>query len=200
MGLRLEAVDGRGFPAEKKLPLLDIRKGALTCSLSADRGSWRSSASRPTAKGCSSAQTCAHRRRPPLRAGGTQWVRERRGWSCERGGARGRRDFVLGAAWSQSSFLSKGKTTLLKHIANRALGIPPSIGVLLCEQGEAAGGRGAGEGNSGTCEGLPLGSAGSQEAERACGCELEGFVGRLGTGEMGATEVGGGAVRGWNKC
>ncbi|KAK1143351.1 ATP-binding cassette sub-family F member 1-like [Acipenser oxyrinchus oxyrinchus] len=28
----------------------------------------------------------------------------------------------------------KGKTTLLKHIANRALNIPPNIGVLLCEQ------------------------------------------------------------------
>lgn len=41
---------------------------------------------------------------------------------------------------------SKGKTTLLKHIANRALSIPPNIDVLLCEQGEAAGsgpGRGA---------------------------------------------------------
>lgn len=34
---------------------------------------------------------------------------------------------------------SKGKTTLLKHIANRALSIPPNIDVLLCEQGEAAG-------------------------------------------------------------
>lgn len=33
------------------------------------------------------------------------------------------------------SFLSKGKTTLLKHIANRALNIPPNIDVLLCEQG-----------------------------------------------------------------
>lgn len=31
---------------------------------------------------------------------------------------------------------SKGKTTLLKHIANRALNIPPNIDVLLCEQGE----------------------------------------------------------------
>jgi ATP-binding cassette subfamily F protein 1 len=31
----------------------------------------------------------------------------------------------------------KGKTTLLKHIANRALSIPPNIDVLLCEQGEA---------------------------------------------------------------
>lgn len=31
---------------------------------------------------------------------------------------------------------SKGKTTLLKHIANRALSIPPNIDVLLCEQGE----------------------------------------------------------------
>ncbi|XP_031467626.1 ATP-binding cassette sub-family F member 1-like, partial [Phasianus colchicus] len=30
----------------------------------------------------------------------------------------------------------KGKTTLLKHIANRALSIPPNIDVLLCEQGE----------------------------------------------------------------
>lgn len=30
---------------------------------------------------------------------------------------------------------SKGKTTLLKHIANRALSIPPNIDVLLCEQG-----------------------------------------------------------------
>lgn len=29
----------------------------------------------------------------------------------------------------------KGKTTLLKHIANRALSIPPNIDVLLCEQG-----------------------------------------------------------------
>ncbi|XP_014118531.1 PREDICTED: ATP-binding cassette sub-family F member 1-like, partial [Pseudopodoces humilis] len=29
----------------------------------------------------------------------------------------------------------KGKTTLLKHIANRALNIPPNIDVLLCEQG-----------------------------------------------------------------
>uniref|UniRef100_A0A7N6AT74 ATP-binding cassette sub-family F member 1 n=1 Tax=Anabas testudineus TaxID=64144 RepID=A0A7N6AT74_ANATE len=29
---------------------------------------------------------------------------------------------------------SKGKTTLLKHIANRALSIPPNIDVLLCEQ------------------------------------------------------------------
>uniref|UniRef100_H3C870 ABC transporter domain-containing protein n=1 Tax=Tetraodon nigroviridis TaxID=99883 RepID=H3C870_TETNG len=28
----------------------------------------------------------------------------------------------------------KGKTTLLKHIANRALSIPPNIDVLLCEQ------------------------------------------------------------------
>jgi len=36
---------------------------------------------------------------------------------------------------SLSSF-SKGKTTLLKHIANRALSIPPNIDVLLCEQGE----------------------------------------------------------------
>lgn len=34
---------------------------------------------------------------------------------------------------------SKGKTTLLKHIANRALSIPPNIDVLLCEQGEARG-------------------------------------------------------------
>ncbi|CAF87166.1 unnamed protein product, partial [Tetraodon nigroviridis] len=32
----------------------------------------------------------------------------------------------------------KGKTTLLKHIANRALSIPPNIDVLLCEQGESA--------------------------------------------------------------
>lgn len=32
--------------------------------------------------------------------------------------------------------LRKGKTTLLKHIANRALSIPPNIDVLLCEQGE----------------------------------------------------------------
>lgn len=31
---------------------------------------------------------------------------------------------------------SKGKTTLLKHIANRALSIPPNIDVLLCEQGK----------------------------------------------------------------
>lgn len=47
------------------------------------------------------------------------------------------------AAWSSElSFPSKGKTTLLKHIANRALSIPPNIDVLLCEQGEAAGGRG----------------------------------------------------------
>ncbi|XP_048343208.1 ATP-binding cassette sub-family F member 1 [Sphaerodactylus townsendi] len=30
----------------------------------------------------------------------------------------------------------KGKTTLLKHIANRALSIPPNIDVLLCEQGD----------------------------------------------------------------
>lgn len=36
-------------------------------------------------------------------------------------------------------FSSKGKTTLLKHIANRALSIPPNIDVLLCEQGEAGG-------------------------------------------------------------
>nr|KAF6271186.1 ATP binding cassette subfamily F member 1 [Pipistrellus kuhlii] len=32
----------------------------------------------------------------------------------------------------------KGKTTLLKHIANRALSIPPNIDVLLCEQEVAA--------------------------------------------------------------
>ncbi|MBN3312509.1 ABCF1 protein, partial [Atractosteus spatula] len=31
----------------------------------------------------------------------------------------------------------KGKTTLLKHIANRALNIPPNIDVLLCEQVQA---------------------------------------------------------------
>lgn len=35
-------------------------------------------------------------------------------------------------------FFSKGKTTLLKHIANRALSIPPNIDVLLCEQGKWA--------------------------------------------------------------
>lgn len=35
-----------------------------------------------------------------------------------------------------SSSSSKGKTTLLKHIANRALSIPPNIDVLLCEQGK----------------------------------------------------------------
>lgn len=28
-----------------------------------------------------------------------------------------------------------GKTTLLKHIASRALNIPPNIDLLLCEQG-----------------------------------------------------------------
>ncbi len=28
-----------------------------------------------------------------------------------------------------------GKTTLLNHIANRALRIPPNIDVLICEQG-----------------------------------------------------------------
>lgn len=33
----------------------------------------------------------------------------------------------------------KGKTTLLKHIANRALSIPPNIDVLLCEQGGSMG-------------------------------------------------------------
>ncbi|XP_057210328.1 ATP-binding cassette sub-family F member 1 isoform X2 [Triplophysa rosa] len=33
----------------------------------------------------------------------------------------------------------KGKTTLLKHIANRALSIPPNIDVLLCEQEVVAG-------------------------------------------------------------
>lgn len=32
-------------------------------------------------------------------------------------------------------FSRKGKTTLLKHISNRALSIPPNIDVLLCEQG-----------------------------------------------------------------
>lgn len=37
---------------------------------------------------------------------------------------------------SVSCSCSKGKTTLLKHIANRALSIPPNIDVLLCEQGE----------------------------------------------------------------
>lgn len=48
------------------------------------------------------------------------------------------------AAWSQQlSFLSKGKTTLLKHIANRTLSIPPNIDVLLCEQGEASAGTGS---------------------------------------------------------
>lgn len=40
------------------------------------------------------------------------------------------------------SFPSKGKTTLLKHIANRALSIPPNIDVLLCEQGKACVGKG----------------------------------------------------------
>lgn len=49
--------------------------------------------------------------------------------------------WVAGSSWFL--FSSKGKTTLLKHIANRALSIPPNIDVLLCEQGEA---RGVGEG------------------------------------------------------
>lgn len=82
-----------------------------------------------------------HCRRPPLRAGGTQWVR--------RGGeGRGRAGAETGAAAAWSSTLSspsKGKTTLLKHIANRALSIPPNIDVLLCEQGEAVVGKGLGE-------------------------------------------------------
>lgn len=43
--------------------------------------------------------------------------------------------WVAGCSWLL--FSSKGKTTLLKHIANRALSIPPNIDVLLCEQGEA---------------------------------------------------------------
>ncbi|KAH0505860.1 ATP-binding cassette sub-family F member 1 [Microtus ochrogaster] len=47
----------------------------------------------------------------------------------------------------------KGKTTLLKHIANRALSIPPNIDVLLCEQGEAgSGGKGRGGGLQGQLE------------------------------------------------
>uniref|UniRef100_A0A8C3MEV3 Uncharacterized protein n=1 Tax=Geospiza parvula TaxID=87175 RepID=A0A8C3MEV3_GEOPR len=36
------------------------------------------------------------------------------------------------ASWGPTG--PKGKTTLLKHIANRALSIPPNIDVLLCEQ------------------------------------------------------------------
>lgn len=146
---------GGGFPAEKKLQLLDIRKGILTCSLFPDHCSWRSSASRPTARSCLSTQTCTS-----SPAAATGWWdpmgEERRGWSCERGGAGGRRDLFLEAAWSSKlSFLSKGKTTLLKHIANRALSIPPNIDVLLCEQGEAAGGRGAG--GAGETQGLARG-------------------------------------------
>lgn len=65
-GFRLEAVDGEGagmvgggrFPAEKKVQLLDIWKGVLTCLLFPDHHSWRNSASRPTARSCSSTQTC----------------------------------------------------------------------------------------------------------------------------------------------
>ncbi|MXQ97393.1 hypothetical protein E5288_WYG005250 [Bos mutus] len=41
---------------------------------------------------------------------------------------------VAGRRYGLLSFPSKGKTTLLKHIANRALSIPPNIDVLLCEQ------------------------------------------------------------------
>lgn len=66
-----------------------------------------------------------------------------------RGGeGRGRAGAETGAAAAWSSTLSspsKGKTTLLKHIANRALSIPPNIDVLLCEQGEAVVGKGLGE-------------------------------------------------------
>ena len=32
-------------------------------------------------------------------------------------------------------FFSHGKTTLLRHMANRALSIPANIDVLYCEQG-----------------------------------------------------------------
>lgn len=54
---------------------------------------------------------------------------------------------MAGSSWFL--FSSKGKTTLLKHIANRALCIPPNIDVLLCEQGEArSGGKGRGGGVS----------------------------------------------------
>ena len=81
---------GGGFPAEKKVQLLDVRKGVLLYSLFADHRSWRSSASRPTARSCSSMQTCTS-----SPAAATGWWdpmgEERRGWSCERGGARGRR-------------------------------------------------------------------------------------------------------------
>lgn len=52
------------------------------------------------------------------------------------------------AGFSWFLFSSKGKTTLLKHIANRALSIPPNIDVLLCEQGEAVE-RESGEDNRG---------------------------------------------------
>lgn len=96
------------------------------------------------------------------------------------------------AAWSSKlSFLSKGKTTLLKHIANRALSIPPNIDVLLCEQGEAAGGRGAGGGKLRDLRGATTGVCEPAKNRRACGCELEGFCGETGDWEMGATEVGG---------
>lgn len=43
------------------------------------------------------------------------------------------------AAFNPSFAVRKGKTTLLKHIANRALSIPPNIDVLLCEQGALGG-------------------------------------------------------------
>ena len=115
-------------------------------------------------------------------------------------GPEGEEETYSEAPWSSKlSFRSKGKTTLLKHIANRALSIPPNIDVLLCEQGEAAGGRGAGgEGETGLL-GAPLGAVSQPGAEEPVVVELEGFCGeRLGTGKW-VPQKWWGAVRGWNK-
>lgn len=79
---------GGRFPAEKKVQLLDIRKGVLTCLLFPDHRSWRSSASRPTARSCSSTQTCTS-----SPAAATGWWdpmgEERRGWSVRGEGPEG---------------------------------------------------------------------------------------------------------------
>ena len=42
--------------------------------------------------------------------------------------------YLFPEAHESSFFFSHGKTTLLKHIASRALQIPANIDVLLCEQ------------------------------------------------------------------